>query len=172
MADQCYFITICINSAAITNLSNMNFIYKTILDTRLTRAVTEPSHYLCCPDGFLCPRSACQVTLMLMDQGPSRKHLGDAFKPDPNSSSFRRPAAEMNIASGCPLFVSQSILETGSYIKDDTIFIKVRTPAVTGQRICALPPGQFLFIGLICRLPWIPLTSLTHDVMTAFTLLV
>uniref|UniRef100_A0A671YP01 TNF receptor-associated factor n=1 Tax=Sparus aurata TaxID=8175 RepID=A0A671YP01_SPAAU len=66
-----------------------------------------------------------KVTLMLMDQGPSRKHLADAFKPDPNSSSFRRPAAEMNIASGCPLFVSQSVLETGSYIKDDTIFIKV-----------------------------------------------
>ncbi|KAM3838100.1 TNF receptor-associated factor 3 [Diretmus argenteus] len=66
-----------------------------------------------------------KVTLMLMDQGPSRKHLGDAFKPDPNSSSFRRPGAEMNIASGCPLFVSQSVLENGSYIKDDTIFIKV-----------------------------------------------
>lgn len=63
---------------------------------------------------------------MLMDQGPSRKHLGDAFKPDPNSSSFRRPVAEMNIASGCPLFVSQTVLETGTYIKDDTIFIKVR----------------------------------------------
>lgn len=68
----------------------------------------------------------CQVTLMLMDQGPLKKHLGDAFKPDPNSSSFRRPVVEMNIASGCPLFVSQSVLETGSYIKDDTIFIKVR----------------------------------------------
>uniref|UniRef100_A0A8D0AAY9 TNF receptor-associated factor n=1 Tax=Sander lucioperca TaxID=283035 RepID=A0A8D0AAY9_SANLU len=66
-----------------------------------------------------------KVTLMLMDQGPTRKHLGDAFKPDPNSSSFRRPVAEMNIASGCPLFVSQSVLETGSYIRDDTIFIKV-----------------------------------------------
>lgn len=71
-----------------------------------------------------------QVTLMLMDQGPARKHLGDAFKPDPNSSSFRRPAAEMNIASGCPLFVSQSVLETGSYIKDDTIFIKVNLSLV------------------------------------------
>ncbi|XP_061750863.1 TNF receptor-associated factor 3 isoform X2 [Nerophis ophidion] len=66
-----------------------------------------------------------KVNLMLMDQGPARKHLGDAFKPDPNSSSFRRPAAEMNIASGCPLFVSQSVLESASYIKDDTIFIKV-----------------------------------------------
>lgn len=66
---------------------------------------------------------------MLMDQGPLKKHLGDAFKPDPNSSSFRRPVVEMNIASGCPLFVSQSVLETGSYIKDDTIFIKVSVPA-------------------------------------------
>ncbi|XP_041710748.1 TNF receptor-associated factor 3-like isoform X2 [Coregonus clupeaformis] len=66
-----------------------------------------------------------KVTLMLMDQGPARKHLGDAFKPDPNSSSFRRPTAEMNIASGCPLFVAQTVLENGTYIKDDTIFIKV-----------------------------------------------
>ncbi|KAM6973787.1 TNF receptor-associated factor 3 [Aplochiton taeniatus] len=66
-----------------------------------------------------------KVTLMLMDQGPARKHLGDAFKPDPNSSSFRRPVAEMNIASGCPLFVAQTVLENGTYIKDDTIFIKV-----------------------------------------------
>ncbi|XP_067099071.1 TNF receptor-associated factor 3 isoform X1 [Osmerus mordax] len=66
-----------------------------------------------------------KVTLMLMDQGPARKHLGDAFKPDSNSSSFRRPVAEMNIASGCPLFVTQTLLDNGTYIKDDTIFIKV-----------------------------------------------
>ncbi|MGH0189281.1 UNVERIFIED_CONTAM: hypothetical protein FKN15_033805 [Acipenser sinensis] len=66
-----------------------------------------------------------KVTLMLMDQGPARKHLGDAFKPDPNSSSFKRPAGDMNIASGCPLFVAQTVLENGTYIKDDTIFIKV-----------------------------------------------
>lgn len=87
--------------------------------------------------------SVYQVTLMLMDQGPLKKHLGDAFKPDPNSSSFRRPVVEMNIASGCPLFVSQSVLETGSYIKDDTIFIKVSFPAaeasLTLSLICASP---------------------------------
>ncbi|XP_054142908.1 TNF receptor-associated factor 3 isoform X2 [Melozone crissalis] len=66
-----------------------------------------------------------KVTLMLMDQGPSRRHLGDAFKPDPNSSSFKKPTGEMNIASGCPVFVAQTVLENGTYIKDDTIFIKV-----------------------------------------------
>ncbi|XP_048340596.1 TNF receptor-associated factor 3 [Sphaerodactylus townsendi] len=66
-----------------------------------------------------------KVTLMLMDQGTSRRHLGDAFKPDPNSSSFKKPTGEMNIASGCPVFVAQTVLENGTYIKDDTIFIKV-----------------------------------------------
>ncbi|XP_014344042.2 TNF receptor-associated factor 3 isoform X1 [Latimeria chalumnae] len=66
-----------------------------------------------------------KVTLMLLDQGSTRRHLGDAFKPDPNSSSFKRPTGEMNIASGCPLFVAQTVLESGPYIKDDTIFIKV-----------------------------------------------
>lgn len=80
---------------------------------------------------------------MLMDQGPLKKHLGDAFKPDPNSSSFRRPAAEMNIASGCPLFVSQSFLETGSYIKDDTIFIKVRFPAADDHGPYDLTPDPY-----------------------------
>ncbi|XP_053553402.1 TNF receptor-associated factor 3 [Bombina bombina] len=66
-----------------------------------------------------------KVSLMLMDQGTSRRHLGDAFKPDPNSSSFKKPTGEMNIASGCPVFVAQTVLENGTYIKDDTIFIKV-----------------------------------------------
>lgn len=94
--------------------------------------------------------SVCQVTLMLMDQGPLKKHLGDAFKPDPNSSSFRRPVVEMNIASGCPLFVSQSVLETGSYIKDDTIFIKVRLLQLETS------PGlvsHLLTLACVCRLP-------------------
>ncbi|XP_072424647.1 TNF receptor-associated factor 3 isoform X2 [Chiloscyllium punctatum] len=66
-----------------------------------------------------------KVTLMLLDQAPTKSHLGDAFKPDPNSSSFKKPVGEMNIASGCPLFVAQTVLESGTYIKDDTIFIKV-----------------------------------------------
>ena len=74
---------------------------------------------------------------MLMDQGGARKHLGDAFKPDPNSSSFKRPNAEMNIASGCPVFASQSLLESGSYVKDDTIFIKVRQCSPRSRSSCS-----------------------------------
>jgi len=69
-----------------------------------------------------------KVTLMLLDQGPARNHLSDTFRPDPTSSSFKKPTSDMNIASGCPLFVAHNVIEnpSESYIKDDTIFVKVR----------------------------------------------
>ncbi|XP_035671213.1 TNF receptor-associated factor 3-like [Branchiostoma floridae] len=66
-----------------------------------------------------------KVTLMLLDQDQGRRHLSDTFRPDPTSSSFKRPTSDMNIASGCPLFVSQAVVEGSPYLKDDTIFIKV-----------------------------------------------
>ena len=32
-----------------------------------------------------------KVTLSLLDQSPARRDLSDTFRPDPTSSSFRRP---------------------------------------------------------------------------------
>ncbi|XP_077478128.1 TNF receptor-associated factor 2 [Stigmatopora argus] len=65
-----------------------------------------------------------KVTLMLLDQN-NREHIIDAFRPDVSSTSFQRPAAEMNIASGCPLFCPLGKLAGKSpYLRDDTIFIK------------------------------------------------
>lgn len=68
-----------------------------------------------------------KVTLTLLDQSPEKRHLTDHFQPDPNSSSFQRPTSEMNVASGCPLFVSHAVLENqgNGYLKDDTIFIRI-----------------------------------------------
>ncbi|KAM9613401.1 TNF receptor-associated factor 5 isoform 1-T2 [Trichechus inunguis] len=68
-----------------------------------------------------------RVTLMLLDQSGKKNHIMETFKADPNSSSFRRPDGEMNIASGCPRFVAHSTLENAknTYIKDDTLFLKV-----------------------------------------------
>ena len=57
-----------------------------------------------------------------------REHISDAFRPDPNSSSFRKPQTTMNVASGCPLFCQLSKLDNPSssvYVKDDTMYIKV-----------------------------------------------
>ncbi|XP_077986432.1 TNF receptor-associated factor 2-like [Glandiceps talaboti] len=67
-----------------------------------------------------------KVTFMLLDQN-NREHVIDAFRPDPTSSSFKRPTNDMNIASGCPLFMPISQLDSSrhAYVKDDAMFLKV-----------------------------------------------
>ena len=65
-----------------------------------------------------------KVTLMLLDQD-NIEHVIDAFRPDPNSSSFQKPRREMNIASGCPLFCPLSDLDKHAYVRDDTMFVKI-----------------------------------------------
>ncbi|XP_070570592.1 TNF receptor-associated factor 2-like [Ptychodera flava] len=67
-----------------------------------------------------------KVTFMWIDQN-NQEHMIDAFRPDPNSSSFKRPTGDMNIASGCPLFMPLSMLESSqhAYVKDDTAFLRV-----------------------------------------------
>ncbi|XP_070582254.1 TNF receptor-associated factor 2-like [Ptychodera flava] len=67
-----------------------------------------------------------KVTLMWVDQN-DREHVIDAFRPDPTSSSFKRPTQDMNIASGCPLFMPFSQLDSPrhGYVKDDVAFLKV-----------------------------------------------
>lgn len=64
------------------------------------------------------------VTLMLLDQSSAKKHIVQCFKPEPTSSSFWRPQSDMNVASGCPKFVSLSVLNDPNYVKDDTMFFK------------------------------------------------
>ena len=70
-----------------------------------------------------------KVTFILIDQSTSesRENIYDAFRPDPNSSSFRRPLSEMNIASGLPVFCPLGKLLSGDheYIKDNAMFIKI-----------------------------------------------
>ncbi|XP_077984944.1 TNF receptor-associated factor 2-like isoform X1 [Glandiceps talaboti] len=67
-----------------------------------------------------------KVTFMWLDQN-NREHVIDAFRPDPTSSSFQRPKHDMNIASGCPLFMPISQLDSSrhAYVKDDAAFIKI-----------------------------------------------
>lgn len=67
-----------------------------------------------------------KVTLMFIDQN-NREHVVDAFRPDPTSSSFKRPTTEMNIASGCPLLMSLSQLDsvTNAYVKDNAAYVKI-----------------------------------------------
>ena len=65
-----------------------------------------------------------KITMMLLDQG-NGDHIIDAFHSDPQSSSFKRPTSDMNIASGSPLFIPLDRLNNRQYIKDDVMFIKI-----------------------------------------------
>lgn len=65
-----------------------------------------------------------KVTFMILDQD-NKNHVIDAFRPDPTSSSFKRPNIEMNIASGCPMILSLSDLNNHGYVKNNTMFIKI-----------------------------------------------
>ena len=65
-----------------------------------------------------------KVTFMLLDQD-NVEHVIDAFRPDPNSSSFQRPRRETNIANGCPMFCSLTELNNHAYVRDDTMFLKI-----------------------------------------------
>ena len=66
-----------------------------------------------------------KVTLMLINQA-GKKPVTDSFRPDPHSSSFQRPGRkEMNIASGCPMFIRIEHLLNGGFIQDDCIFLRV-----------------------------------------------
>ena len=66
-----------------------------------------------------------KVTLTIINQA-GKKHVTDTFRPDPQSSSFQRPSVkEMNVASGCPMFIRQEHLLNGGFVKDDCIFLRV-----------------------------------------------
>ena len=69
------------------------------------------------------------VRLTILDQ-EGFKNVSESFKADPSSSSFKRPTSAMNIASGCPLFMPHSILDTQAYVNDDSLFIKAEVDAV------------------------------------------
>ncbi|XP_019860774.1 PREDICTED: TNF receptor-associated factor 3-like [Amphimedon queenslandica] len=71
-----------------------------------------------------------KVTFKLINQCGARDIM-DIFQPDPLSSSFQKPRSDMNVASGCPRFVSMNELMQGGFIVDDTIFIKVKVDTAT-----------------------------------------
>lgn len=55
----------------------------------------------------------------------------DSFRTDPKSSSFKRPTSDMNIASGCPLFLPLSRLQgKDGFVKDNVMFIKTQVEEI------------------------------------------
>lgn len=66
-----------------------------------------------------------KITIKLLDQTQSETkddHM-DAFNADPQSSSFKKPTNEINVASGLPTFCTLSNLF--NFVVDDCMFLKI-----------------------------------------------
>jgi len=66
------------------------------------------------------------VTFTLINQDNPDLNVKESFNADVNSSSFKKPTKQMNIASGCPFFVSQEKLKKPGYIKSQCFFLEVK----------------------------------------------
>jgi hypothetical protein len=75
-------------------------------------------------DSFLQWPFLNKVTLFLVDQA-NLKHIQTTIAPNAGSASFTRPEKERNLASGCCQFVPLSTLDSGGYIQNDSMIIKV-----------------------------------------------
>jgi len=66
-----------------------------------------------------------RVTFTLINQEDQSKNIKETFIPDRHSSSFQKPKKQMNVAAGCPMFISKEELDRGNFIKDDCFFIRI-----------------------------------------------
>ncbi|XP_071490776.1 TNF receptor-associated factor 3-like [Diadema antillarum] len=69
-----------------------------------------------------------KITFQLVNQAdPINRSIVESFRPDPTSSSFKRPTSERNIGAGFPLFVKIQQVEdlNQGFLKDDTLYLKI-----------------------------------------------
>ena len=64
------------------------------------------------------------VRFTLINQKNPAASITEAFVPDLHSSSFKKPENDMNIPSGFPKFVRQSILQDENFTQGNVIIIK------------------------------------------------
>ena len=70
-----------------------------------------------------------RVTLYLINQDnplSAEAAIMRKFVPNPESSSFQKPKDTFNIASGFPEFAELSVMNDSSFVKNDTIYFRVK----------------------------------------------
>ena len=65
-----------------------------------------------------------RVTFELINLGNEANSVIEMFVSNPKSSSFQRPTKNMNLATGCPTFISIDQFLNGGFIKDNCAFIR------------------------------------------------
>ena len=70
------------------------------------------------------------VSFTLLDQTPERKdavNVVESFLPDPSWPNFQRPSKQPDqLGFGFPKFVPHELLTARNYIREDSLFIKIR----------------------------------------------
>ena len=65
------------------------------------------------------------INFQLINQRIGGSNIIESFIPDQQSTSFKKPVSDMNIASGCPRFAGIESFTKGGYVKDDCVFIEI-----------------------------------------------
>ena len=71
-----------------------------------------------------------RITLELINHVNEAENVIESFVSNPRSSSFQRPTNNMNVASGCPMFISIEKFLTGGFIVDNSAYIKTTVQEV------------------------------------------
>ena len=76
-----------------------------------------------------------KVTFQLLNLKSGQKDVVDAFRADPESSSFKKPVSDMNVATGCPRFAPLDALYTQGFVANDTIFLRAKVESYNGSKL-------------------------------------
>ena len=71
-----------------------------------------------------------RITFELINHVNEAESVIESFVSNPRSSSFQRPTSNMNVASGCPMFISIEKFLTGGFIVDNSAYIKTTVQEV------------------------------------------
>ncbi|XP_066925995.1 TNF receptor-associated factor 3-like isoform X2 [Clytia hemisphaerica] len=67
-----------------------------------------------------------KITFSLLEQTPDQTNVTYTLVPTPNEDSYKRPSDKMSDGKGFNRFISLDALKKGKYIKNDSIFVKIR----------------------------------------------
>ena len=67
-----------------------------------------------------------KIKFRLINQKDRSKDHVEQMSPSKDSSSFQKPTKDMNIASGCPLFISLDRLQPEGFLKNGNLFLEVK----------------------------------------------
>ena len=75
-----------------------------------------------------------KVTFQLLNL-KGGKDIIDAFRADPESSSFKKPVSDMNVATGCPRFAQLDTLQNQGFVANDTVYIRAKVEPYNGSKL-------------------------------------